>query len=265
MQLSDAARALRPWSMSKAALAQNCPHSFHLKYRKRLREVAQPRSTASRIGRAVHKMLERFLQGIDEAELHQTLVSISMAENLTSVETEEAMSYLHNIRAFTKKIQDYKVKYNIQEEFIEHKFSFSDALQATPYNGKEELFKGIWDLAFRTPDNYVIVMDHKSGEKMSQPQVIEKYGAQHKMYAIGAMTKFPDLAGVQMAFNFVQHDTIVWLPMISRHQIEETLVPWFASYLNESAQQADTGQAIRSWLCEFCGYIHLCPLHIERR
>jgi ATP-dependent exoDNAse (exonuclease V) beta subunit len=263
MQLSDAARTLKPWSMSKAALARNCPFSFQLKYLKRIREIAPPRSPGSRIGKAVHRMLESFLQGIPEGALQQTLLGISMREKLTSVETEEAMSYLHNIRMFTEKVQAYKQKHSISEEFIEHKFSFTDDLQATPYNDKSELFKGIWDLAFKTPDNYVIIIDHKSGEKLDLPQVQEKYGHQHKLYAVGAMTKFPDLSGVQMAFNFIQKDHIVWLPMISRVTIENDLVPWFVSYLNGSAEQAQTDRAIKSWLCSFCGYMPACPLNMQ--
>jgi len=260
MQLSDAVRSMKPWSMSKAALAKNCPFSFQLKYQKRIREIPQPKGTASRIGKAVHKMLEAFLRGVPEDKLYQTLVKISMIERLTSVETEEAMSYLHNIRAFTEKIKVYKTRHGISEEFIEHEFSFSDDLKETPYNGKDEIFKGIWDLALKTPDNYLIVIDHKSGEKMETPQVIEKYGHQHKLYALGALTKFPELQGVQMAFNFIQHDHISWLPMLSRLTIESDLVPWFFSYLNESAERAHTGQPVKSWLCQYCGYLHLCPL-----
>lgn len=205
-------------------------------------------------------MLECFLQGIPEGKLQQTLVTIAMGEKLTSVETEEAMSYLHSIRMFTDKVQVYKQKHSISEEFIEHKFSFTDELKAVPYNDKGELFKGIWDLAFKTPNNYVVIIDHKSGEKMELPQVQEKYGHQHKMYAVGALTKFPDLQGVQMAFNFIQKDHVVWLPMIPRASIEKDLVPWFVDYLNGSAEQAQSGQPIKSWLCNLCGYTPACPL-----
>jgi hypothetical protein len=48
--------------------------------------------------------------------------------------------------------------------------------------------------------------------------------------------------------------------MFSRQTIEKELIPWFASYLNESATQAQSGHPIKSWLCAYCGYQHLCPL-----
>lgn len=245
-----------PWSMSKASLADNCPLSFNFKYRKKIREKEAPQAAAAHIGRAVHRLLEDSIKGILTKGDKQGILKICMQERLTHPEMEEALSYLHNVHAFVKRLEEYKTRHNVTETHVEKSFGFTEDLKVIDPN--KSFFRGVWDLALLA-DDQAIIIDHKTGD-IPNISPFEKHQVQYRCYAIAALTQFPQIKGVRMAFHYVSQEQLVWSEPDTVARVQKEYIPWYIQFVNRCAEQIPLATPKKSWFCNFCGYTHLCPL-----
>jgi len=261
---SDLTLEYAPWSMSKAALANNCSFSFNLKYVKKIRG-ARTSSAAGRIGNVVHKTLEKNLNGGTTEEVKEAMYRESVNQKLTSVEMEDALGYMHNIASFKERLDNYKKRHDIERTLVEKQFSLTKDFKETQYYGKESFFKGIWDLVLITKDRKnIVIIDHKSGEAKEPDQALEQYREQRQFYAIGAYYLFPGVENIYTSFHFVQSEEIIWAQQPDTPDvIENEYLPWFYDYLNSSAEKAQKAVPTESWFCSFCNHIAFCPLRTD--
>lgn len=246
-----------PWSMSKASLAENCPLSFNLKYKKKLREKEAPQAADARIGRAVHRLLEETIKGTLARNDKPGILKICMQERLTTPEMEEALSYLHNVYSFSKRLGDYSARHGVEKTFVEKSFGFTEALQAIEPN--KSFFRGVWDLALLVKDQAIII-DHKTGDIPTNVSPFEKHQLQYRCYAIAAWTQFPHIQGVRMAFHYVSQEQLIWSEPDPISRVKGEYLPWYVQFVNRCAAQIPDSLPKKSWFCNYCGYTHLCPI-----
>lgn len=256
MEFSKLAIEHSPWSMSKASLAENCPLSFTFKYRKKIREKEAPQAADARIGRAVHRLLEETLKGTLARDDKQGILKICMQERLTHPEMEEALSYLHNVHSFSKRLAEYKDRHGVTETHVEKSFGFTEDLQAIEPN--KSFFRGVWDLVLLVKDQAIII-DHKTGD-IPNISPFEKHQVQYRCYAIAALTQFPQITGVRMAFHYVAQEQLVWSEPDTAARIKGEYLPWYVKFVNNCADSIPAALPKKSWFCNYCGYTHLCPL-----
>ena len=245
---------LGPWSLSKAQTAVNCPYKFRKQYIEKAKGSAEPKSSAGLIGTAVHKVLERALKN---KTVTDAFAEALVGDELTTVEKEDVKSFAHNVRAFCERMDKFKQQQKVTKTYVEHKFGLSTDLEPVGFfDNSRVFFRGVWDLGMVTASKYVVIIDHKTGA----PQPIQKYQDQMWAYALSALSTEPDLRGVQPAIHFVGTEEIAWNKMINRGQIEADLIPWLGTFLEKAVASAERGTPKKSWLCNFCQYIDICPL-----
>lgn len=279
VQFSPAAKQFAPWSMSKAESAKQCSFAFNLKYLRRVKGVAPPSSAASRIGKAAHEVLEGVLKDQSDAPLKQIARLINKANidhELTSYEIEEVMALTHAIANFYHRLGTYRENKGVTNTMVEHRFGLRMDLSATEFWGKpipdagvdergrpikDVFFRGVWDLLMLA-SGYAIILDHKSGVPPKDiSDVKAHYSHQLNLYAVAALSCFPQIKGVQSALHFLQSEEIIWGDMVESDQIRSRLIPWYIDYINKSAEAVASNTAKKGWYCEFCEYTSMCPLN----
>ncbi len=138
------------------------------------------------------------------------------------------------------------------------------------------LLRGVVDHAMRTSDDFLIVLDHKSGKK----KPIGEHSTQFYAYMALALVNFPGLKGVQSGIHYIGEPKVDWFPRFdgkpgawTRDEIVRTMFPWLRQFLNRTALKlgvVDTGapRAETGWQCSFCGFSAHCEqgrAEIEKR
>lgn len=130
------------------------------------------------------------------------------------------------------------------------------------------LLRGVVDHAMRTGDDFLIVLDHKSGKK----KPIGEHSTQFYAYMALALVNFPWIKGVQSGIHYIGEPKVDWFPRFdgkpgawTRDEIVRTMFPWLRQFLNRTALKlglVDTGapKAETGWQCSFCGF----PAHCEQ-
>jgi RecB family exonuclease len=263
---SDLALKYAPWSLSKAQLATNCSFRFNLQYVHKTKATEPVRSAAGRIGNAAHEALEQYLKvpDHDPAKLKRALHKAAVDNELTTPEIDDLLALAHNMVRFRQRLERIKAKLNVTEQLVEKRFGLTRDLEPTGFwNKKDVFFRGVWDLVLRTASGHVAIIDHKSGEPpKSVEDVKQQNRAQLDIYALAALSCFPDMPGVQTALHFIQSEEVLWTTKPPRRadEIREKLVPWYVEFLNRAGAAVPSNEPKKGWYCQFCGYTSICPL-----
>lgn len=250
MGFSALAHQFAPWSLSKAQ-ASSCPFKFNVQYVQH--KSGAKKHADTKVGTAVHEVLEKVLAGGD---FQSAMTVAALKHELTTPEVEDLKSYAHNIKRFIERFEAFKTKKQITEQFLEKKFGMTDDRQNIGFSDHLVFFRGVWDIAMRSQNGYMIIIDHKSGTV----KPIDTYADQLNLYAVAAICMYPDLLGVQSAVHYVQSEEVVWSPVHSADYIRRELFPWFENYIEEAAKRAQLQHAVQGWYCEYCEYTIDCPL-----
>jgi hypothetical protein len=246
-----------PWSMSKAAVAISCPFRHRLKYIDKVKGKEAAASSASRIGIATHEALEWVLKG--KHNLKEALRRSAIKTMLTSPEMDEVFALTHNLQLFLERLEKFKKKHKVEEQRVELKFGLTQNFEQVPFFDKSGalFFRGVWDLCLRTPEKYLIIVDHKSGAVKE----LSEHQDQLRVYMLAGLYIFPGVVGVQPAIHYMQDDSgLHWDKLQSAERIREEILPWFADYLNKAGNCAEQTDARKGRWCAFCEHTERCPL-----
>lgn len=255
LNYSNAALHFAPWSLSKAHTAIHCPFKFKLQYVERLKIKGRQRARSAMLGIAVHEALEWVLRG--KHSLQEALRRSAIKAELTSVEMDDLFALSHNIEQFLQRLDRFKQKRAVSEQFVEFRFALTKDLNTAEFWGENVFIRGVWDLCMRAREKYLIIIDHKTGYVGG----VEAHEDQLNMYAIAGLHTFDNVCGVQSALNYIQDDSgVTWADMHSAQYIKETLVPWFVKFINRAADAAEQAKARKGYWCSYCEYTEQCPL-----
>lgn len=262
MQLDERVLRYAPWSYSKVGTL-SCGSLFSRKYIKKEAETLKAQS--SRVGIVAHSVLEAGLltPGIDLEQVYRELV---VKSELTREEQVDCSAKLPGIKDFLTRIEQYKIDEGVTEEFIEHKLAFNVDLKPIDFFDKTGLMRAVLDLGMRTRDDYVTIIDHKSGKK----QPIHKHTGQLYTYMLMAIIAWPWAKGVLSGIHYIGEPKVDWFPSPNgapgawtRKDIATICGPWIQQLLQGTSRklaQIETGGPApeTSWACGWCGYLNSC-------
>lgn len=261
-----------PWSISKVGVLDLCMKQFMHKYIEKLKEGKK--SGASRVGVVAHAILEDGLR-TPNADLQSVLRTQAEEQQLSREELIEVSAKMSPIADFIKRIETFKANNGVVEEFIEHKLALNERHEACSFFETKDadgnitskpLLRGVVDHAMRTSDDFLIVLDHKSGRKKD----IGEHSTQFYAYMALATAAFPWLKGVQAGINYIGEPKVDWFPRFdnrpgawTREEIVRIVFPWLQQFLNRTAvklSQIDAGNVRpeTGWQCLYCGFSSVC-------
>jgi len=128
------------------------------------------------------------------------------------------------------------------------------------------LLRGVIDHAMRTHDDFLIVLDHKSGKK----KPIGEHSQQFYAYMALAVVNFPWARGVQSGIHYIGEPKVDWFPRFdgnpgawTREEILSRVIPWLEQFIGRTAVKlglvdAGTPRAETGWQCSYCGFSDHC-------
>lgn len=251
--------AARPWTYSKGSTAKTCPFAYHQQYRKKAKSK-EPRSAISCIGDAVHYILELVAKGAKVSVAYEMALG---KKPLTYEMTERVMMYREAIEDFRDRMAAFEAKFGLRGKYPEHKLAMTALYKPCGWWGKDALFRGIIDLLLITPQWHGIVLDHKAGEEIA----IEERLPQLRVYSLGAFVAYPELKSVRPAVHYPGADPdkdgsrIRWGTALTRTHDLPILRREFETWLASAADATQKREAIKGWLCDYCGQRPVCPAY----
>lgn len=250
-EFTEKARALGPWSYSKARMSFECPYKFGLKYIQKEKEPPQARSSELEIGSALHKALELMVQGMPADDSVEEALSHVV---LTADEQDQYYACHDQLTAFETRIDQFKKKHGITRNrlYVERRVAITDDFKPGSYwnNEGETIFRGQWDLGMYSNSGYMVVIDHKRRGKAE----IAHYEQQLKSYAVTAMALHPELKGVKSAIHFVESGEILWADTYSAEHINTVIRAEFIDWINKAAEESESGTIAVGHYCRWCPY-----------
>jgi ATP-dependent exoDNAse (exonuclease V) beta subunit len=248
-----------PWSISKANTAIQCPHAFDLQYRKKTKKVESAPENQT-VGNVVHKICELALQG---APLDRVFSQVSDSYDLTHNLREEVLTFRDAVEDFLRRMDSFKAQFKVTKVVAEKKLAINPDFTQSPYFNKKGLFRGIIDVTLVTNDNHCVVIDHKSGVK----KPLSTHQEQLEGYGVIILANYPTIKSVLAGLNFLGGEPqangkrIVWAHTYERDHITTRLRQNLVKHLTRAADSAKTDEPKKGWMCNYCGYRPLCPLH----
>lgn len=243
-----------PWSLSKSDLAAKCPYAFKLRY---LDKVARKEGTEAKIGVTAHRAQELVLKG--SAPLEATATALAESPNLVHSEISSVESLVGAYGSFYERMQRFKEKWNVVQEFYEQQWAVDRDFNAIDYFDEKAFFRGVVDYAMLTADGYLVVVDHKSGKR----RPVDYYSRQLEAYCVLALAHMPDLKGVHGALHFIKTQDIDWHIMRKRDEITGVLRSALREMLKRRADDLAGFEPKPQSLCKWCDYRENCDAGTE--
>src|ERR1019366_313643 len=202
----------------------------------------------SRIGVAVHKVLEMALGGM---EVKMAFDYVLSTDGLTTQEMEDVHAFYEQVARFIKRMADFKLRHGVQHTFIEERWGLTHTFEPATFFNKTSFFRGVVDFAMLTKEGDLVIIDHKTGKEKE----LSYYEMQFCAYAVMGLAKFPKIRGVQTAINFTATDNLRWNKFISASQIRDELQPKLVKHIIDSTVGLDEEpKATKGWYCDWCGF-----------
>lgn len=258
-EITPLAKQFSPWSISKAGVAETCAAQFKHKYI--LKTVEESVNSANTVGTHAHTILEYRVGGRSDTEARKIAAEKTP---LTGTEKEDLRVLDDAIEDFLGKWDAFCKRERIQTVLLEAEWGFTADFKKTGFFSPDVYFRGKVDLCAVTPNNDLIVMDHKSGVSKDIKQG-DKFKKQLWSYAVMALVNVDGLAGVRSGINFLQgerYPKIQWLDYMESNRIEKLFTPWLFETLNNAAERLVAPFPAKPklrWPCEWCSYRPSCP------
>lgn len=262
-----------PWSDSKVRALETCTQQFVNRYVRKIKPTAKLHPSAL-VGVVVHAVLETALKtpGVD---LYREMLHQAEKHNLTNEERIQASAKVDACADFLKRWNDFVNAKGVGEPLVEQQLAIDVNHEPCPFDDPKALFRGIVDLGQRIVQDYLVIVDHKSGRW----KAIKEHSTQFYSYMALSYFNYPWAQGVQCGINLVGSPKVDWFPRHdstpgswSRADIRGRVNPWLTAYLNSTVERLTRVDALAEGetltkpnrLCEWCGYLPECPDGQER-
>jgi hypothetical protein len=239
-----------PWSISKSDLAGKCPFAFYLRYVVKTKRVE---GTHAKVGITAHRAQELILR---DGMAPNAALEVAFAEspNLTSNEIAATEELKDALGAFTLRMDRFKEKHGVVQEFYEQKWGITRDYKSTGYEDADVFFRGIVDYAMLTSSGYLVVVDHKSGRE----HPVDYYGRQLDAYAILGQAEFPHIKGVHASLHYMKTKNLVWHHLRRTDEIHGVLTAAHKEVLARRAEELEGFKPKVNKFCKWCDYLDHC-------
>ncbi len=246
---STRALAHAPWSASKVQTALRCPRLFYYRYVAKLKEPETMPET--RIGKAVHAVLEQVLQGI--------LLPQALAEGEKDLEPRDRARYLElctEVPEFVKRIELFRHRQRVRRQWVEYSIALRRDLSPTAFYARDAYYRGVLDVAYLFGDGELALVDHKTGAPYPHLTIAD----QLEGYAVLAASAFSGTRRVWLGVHWVRSGTMHWGEPMTAAEINQRLLPQVMDTIEAAALAVEDGprQQPSSW-CLRCSYRSVCP------
>lgn len=263
-----------PWSVSKAGVIEKCGLQFDFKYIQKLKDDSYGRPAL--IGVAVHSVLELLLRKQEilakkgappESYAPTALIddALEQAKELHALavdEFDELLTFRDNILKFCDRAARLKLKHRAKTQLLEQKWAIKSDFTSCDFLEKTGFFRGVVDYAIITEDNYMLVIDHKSGRTDKK---LDTFDFQLRAYCVMACALIPELKGVTTAIHYVKTGELVFNDFIARKAIVRDFQPYVVNEIIKAAAKLEHPlEANAGWWCSWCGFQDKCPVAIEK-
>lgn len=250
-----------PWSISKADVAQQCPHRFHLQYVVK-KKMNVPPGKEALIGKTLHSALEYALKSRGKTSVAQSFALAVKEHKLTSAEEEEARELLPAVENFIRRFAYYRKKHSINFPVIEQRLSVDfDGNAVDFWDNKKGLIRGVIDLSAAFNDYpWALILDHKTGKEHD----LQYFDKQFNAYALFLKALRPTLEQVKLGINFVKTDHVAFKKGMLDVRDIQPLFEQVLVFLNRTTCDAHKKDLVRPGpLCGWCDYRSICPAHAD--
>jgi CRISPR/Cas system-associated exonuclease Cas4 (RecB family) len=245
-----------PWSASKVSTALRCPRLFHFRY---LEKVAEPEvMPETRIGKAIHQVLELVLQGTSIAEATQKV----RAELPSEIEQLRFDALTTNVAPFTQRIAQFRRRRRVSRQLVEYSLAVREDLTTTQFYAGDAYYRGVLDLGYLFADDGLALLDHKTGVRIPGTSITD----QLEGYAVLAAAAFRHVKTFWLGIHWVAERAVEWSVPLRPEKVIDELVPDLLDNIEAAALAVDDGPRPNpgSW-CDRCSYRSLCPASREAR
>ncbi len=250
-----------PWSISKAGVAQQCPHRFYLQYVLK-KKMNIPPTPEALIGKAVHSALEYALGAKGKMSVTKCFKLALVEHRLTTKEIEDARGMQPAVENFIKKYTGYSQRHGIAMPAIEQRLAVDfDGKPVRFWDNDKGLIRGVLDLSARFKKRpWALILDHKTGKERD----LSYFGNQFNAYALFLKAVAPELDEIKLGINFIRADRIeLRKDMLDVRDIQQVFER-VLTFLNEATVDAHNYELVRPGpLCGWCDYRSECPAHVD--
>ena len=245
----------KPWSVSKAKTAEQCPLKFKLTYIDKKKGSGS--NSAALVGQAAHQILEILIQ--DDSTWLLAHQSAQDAHQLTSPELTQLENLKLPILNFVRRLKLFRERNGIVDAHVEKRLGVDLDGKPTEFFDNNGFLRGVVDLVLFPPAQpHAIIIDHKSG----RPRNLSDYEIQFNSYTMLIKAAYPHIVGSKVGVNHIKDDSLDFLPVSDITDIE----PYWdnmITYLNEATKQTHTFKTQTGWWCDWCDRQIYCPLFRE--
>jgi hypothetical protein len=250
-----------PWSVSKANVAEQCPHRFHLQYVVK-KKMDVPPGKEALIGKTVHSALEYALKSKGKSTVDQCYTLAIKAHQLTTTEAEEARELQPAVENFIRRFNHYRQKHGILSPVIEQRLGVGFNGQPVDFwDNKNGLLRGVIDLSAPFKDYpWALILDHKTGKEHD----LQYFDKQFNAYALFLKAINPDLQQVKLGINFIRTDHVAFKKGMLDVRDIQPIFEQVLTFLNTVTCDAHKHDLVRPGpLCGWCDYRSICPAHVD--
>lgn len=245
-----------PWSASKVAMALRCPRLFHFKYVQKLPEVEV--MPEARIGKAIHKAIERVLQGTSIADATRE----TRDELPGEIEQARFDALGAGIAPFVHRISQFRRRRRVARQLVEYSLAVREDLTVTQFYAGDAYYRGVLDLGYLFEDDSLALVDHKTGVRVPGTSIAD----QLEGYAVLAAAAFRHARRFWLGIHWLAERAVEWSAPVSPDRITDELVPDLLDNIEAAALAVDDGpRANPGTYCDRCSYRSLCPASRELR
>lgn len=244
-----------PWSASKVATALRCPRLFHFKYVEKIKEPEVMPET--RIGKAIHKVIELNLMGTDLMDACTTVKA--------DLPPEEAVRFdrlVTGIPPFTTRLQQFRRRRRVARQLVEYSLAVREDLTTTQFYAGDAYYRGVLDLGYLFADDAIALVDHKTGVRLPGSSIVDQLSG----YAVLAASAFRHARTFWLGVHWLAERAVEWSAPVAPESVRDRIVPTVLDNIEAAALAVDDGPRVNPgpW-CDRCAYRNMCPASREQR
>lgn len=259
IHLSNGYKIPRAMSHTRIDKFLRCPLAYKFKYVDGKSELDSP---PLRVGKAVHKCLEDYMDYIIEQDLphdKEYMEELAYEINLPPEEWNEMFDIV------TRYAENNVFDEDFDRPGIEERVALDSNLEQCNWYGDDVAFRSIVDFKEWADDETLIITDYKTNRRVP-PQSSIQNNLQLEMYAWMASQCWPGANLIQVNMKYVRYNTrhsrTIHVPT-EVPDIEEKLMGYCEQIAE--AEEEEEFPANVSKECSWCAFAKICPEYKERR